>query len=119
MNPSGLSADQLSLQARARELAAGPVARRAAEVDRPISALLTDLEARGLLDSTLVIWHSEFGRMPISQKGVGRDHNPGAMTAWMAGTGIKGGQIIGSSDGFRYKAEQQPVAVKAYIDSGL
>ena len=69
--------------------------RHAAEVDRPIAGLLTDLKARGLLDSTLVIWHGEFGRMPISQKGVGRDHNPGAMTMWMAGAGIKGGQIIG------------------------
>jgi uncharacterized protein DUF1501 len=83
----------------------------AAEVDRPISALLTDLKARGLLDSTLVVWHGEFGRMPISQKGVGRDHNPGAMTVWMAGAGIKGGQIIGASDEFGYKAEQQPIAV--------
>jgi hypothetical protein len=83
----------------------------AAAVDRPISGLLTDLRARGLLDSTLVIWHGEFGRMPISQKGLGRDHNPGAMTAFMAGAGIKGGQIIGSSDEFGYKAEQQPIAV--------
>ena len=83
----------------------------AAEVDRPISALLTDLRARGLLDSTLVVWHGEFGRMPISQKGVGRDHNPGTMTAFMAGAGIKGGQIIGASDEFGYKAEQQPIAV--------
>ena len=49
----------------------------AAEMDRPIAGLLTDLKARGLLDSTLVIWHCEFGRMPISQRGVGRDHNPG------------------------------------------
>src|SRR5215467_11708606 len=85
--------------------------RHAAEVDRPIYALLTDLKARGLLDSTLVIWHGEFGRMPISQKGVGRDHNPGTMTVWMAGAKIKGGQIIGSSDEFGYKAEQQPIAV--------
>ena len=83
----------------------------AAEVDRPISALLTDLKARGLLDSTLVVWHGEFGRMPISQKGVGRDHNPGTMTVWMAGAGIKGGQIIGASDEFGYKAEQQPISV--------
>lgn len=83
----------------------------AAEVDGPISGLLTDLKARGLLDSTLVLWHGEFGRMPISQKGVGRDHNPGAMTAFMAGAGIAGGQIIGSSDEFGYKAEQQPIAV--------
>ena len=83
----------------------------AAAVDRPISGLLKDLKARGLLDSTLVVWHGEFGRMPISQKGVGRDHNPGTMTAWMAGARIKGGQIIGASDEFGYKAEQQPVAV--------
>ena len=85
--------------------------RHAAEVDRPISALLTDLKARGLLDTTLVLWHGEFGRMPISQKGVGRDHNPGTMTMWMAGARIKGGQIIGASDEFGYKAEQQPIAV--------
>src|SRR5450432_330476 len=85
--------------------------RHAAEVDRPISGLLTDLKARGLLDSTLVVWHGEFGRMPISQKGVGRDHNPGTMTMWMAGAGIKGGQIIGASDDFGYKAERQPIAV--------
>jgi hypothetical protein len=85
--------------------------RNAAAVDRPISGLLTDLKARGLLDDTLVLWHGEFGRMPISQKGVGRDHNPGAMTAWMTGAGIKGGQIVGASDEFGYKAEQQPIAV--------
>jgi len=70
----------------------------AAESDRPIAGLLTDLKARGLLDSTLVIWHGEFGRMPISQRGVGRDHNPGTMSIWMAGARIKGGQVIGSSD---------------------
>ena len=83
----------------------------AAEVDRPIAGLLTDLKARGLLDSTLVVWHGEFGRMPISQRGVGRDHNPGAMTIWMAGAKIKGGQIIGASDEFGYKAEEQPISV--------
>ena len=82
----------------------------AAESDRPIAGLLTDLKARGLLDSTLVIWHSEFGRMPISQRGIGRDHNPGALTVWMAGAGIKGGQAIGASDEFGYKAEQQPIS---------
>jgi hypothetical protein len=82
----------------------------AAESDLPIAGLLTDLKARGLLDTTLVIWHAEFGRMPISQRGVGRDHNPGAMTVWMAGAGIKGGQSIGASDEWGYKAEQQPVS---------
>lgn len=85
--------------------------KHAAEVDTPISGLLTDLAARGLLDSTLVIWQGEFGRMPISQRGVGRDHNPGAMSVWMAGAGIRGGQIIGSSDEFGYKAEEQPISV--------
>src|SRR5712692_10193527 len=83
----------------------------AAESDRPIAGLLTDLKARGLLDSTLVVWHGEFGRMPISQRGVGRDHNPGAMAVWMTGARIHGGQIIGASDEFGYKAEQQPVSV--------
>mgnify|MGYP000890745636 CR=1 FL=1 len=85
--------------------------KHAAEVDRPISALLTDLKVHGLLDSTLVIWQGEFGRMPISQRGVGRDHNPGAMSIWMAGAKIKGGQTIGSSDEFGYKAEDQPISI--------
>ena len=67
----------------------------AAEVDLPTAGLLTDLKARGLLDTTLVIMHSEFGRMPISQRGVGRDHNPGTQTVLMFGAGIKGGQVIG------------------------
>jgi hypothetical protein len=85
--------------------------KHAAEVDVPISGLLTDLRARGLLDSTLLVWHGEFGRMPISQRGVGRDHNPGAMSIWMAGARIKGGQVIGATDEFGYKAEEQPVSV--------
>ena len=85
--------------------------RHAAESDGPISALLTDLKATGLLDSTLVVWQGEFGRMPISQRGVGRDHNPGTMSIWMAGAKIKGGQIIGSSDEFGYRAQDQPVSV--------
>jgi hypothetical protein len=82
----------------------------AKETDLPIAGLLTDLKARGLLDSTLIIWHGEFGRMPISQRGVGRDHNPGVQTVWMAGAGIKGGQSIGSSDEWGYKAGEQPVS---------
>src|SRR5262245_36932850 len=82
----------------------------AKETDLPIAGLLTDLKALGLLDSTLVIWHSEFGRMPLSENGVGRDHNPGAMTVWMAGAGIKGGQSIGTSDELGYAAERQPIS---------
>ena len=82
----------------------------AAESDLPIAGLLTDLKARGLLDSTLIVWHGEFGRMPISQRGVGRDHNPGTQTAWMAGAGIQGGQAIGASDEFGYKALEQRIS---------
>jgi hypothetical protein len=82
----------------------------AAESDLPIAGLLTDLKARGLLDTTLVLWHAEFGRMPISQRGVGRDHNPGAMTVWMAGAGVDGGQVIGATDEFGYKALEQPIS---------
>ena len=81
----------------------------AREVDKPITALITDLKQRGLLDETLVLWHSEFGRMPISQRGVGRDRNPGAMTVFMTGAGIQGGQQTGSSDDVGYKAEDQKV----------
>jgi hypothetical protein len=79
--------------------------------DLPMAGLLTDLKARGLLDSTLVVWHAEFGRMPISQRGVGRDHNPGAQTVWMAGAKIKGGQVIGTSDDFGYKTAEQPIFI--------
>ncbi|MBM3738815.1 MAG: DUF1501 domain-containing protein [Acidobacteria bacterium] len=82
----------------------------AREIDRPIAGLIRDLKQRGLLEDTLVIWHSEFGRMPISQKGLGRDHNPGAMSFWMAGAGIRGGQIIGETDEFGYKATRDPVS---------
>ena len=84
--------------------------RHAPEVDIPIAGLITDLKRRGLLDETLVVWHSEFGRMPLSQKGVGRDHNPGALTVFMAGAGIKGGQSIGASDECGYKAAEQIVS---------
>jgi uncharacterized protein DUF1501 len=83
----------------------------AREVDQPITALITDLKRRGLLDETLVLWHTEFGRMPISQRGVGRDHNPNAFSFWMAGAGIEGGQVIGESDEFGYKVTKQPVSV--------
>jgi len=79
------------------------------EVDQPIAGLITDLKRRGLLDETLVMWHSEFGRMPISQRGVGRDHNPGAMTIFMLGAGIPGGQQIGVTDDVGYKAVEQPI----------
>ncbi len=68
--------------------------------DQPIAALLTDLKQRGLLDSTLVVWGSEFGRTPMSQSGNGRDHNPYGVTMWFAGGGVKGGQTLGETDDF-------------------
>ena len=67
-------------------------------VDKPIAGLLKDLKARGLLDETLVVWGGEFGRTPQSEKGDGRDHNPTGFTMWMAGGGVRGGQVIGSTD---------------------
>ncbi|MDB5390421.1 MAG: hypothetical protein JWM11_6067, partial [Planctomycetaceae bacterium] len=84
----------------------------AAETDQPIAALLADLEQRGLLDSTLVIWGGEFGRLPIVQKGgTGRDHNPLAFTVWMAGGGIKGGVHHGATDEIGHKAVVDRVSV--------
>ena len=66
-----------------------------AKTDLPIAGLLTDLKARGLLDSTLVVWSSEFGRTPLAEGKNGRDHHPYAFSMWMAGAGIKGGQVLG------------------------
>jgi hypothetical protein len=78
--------------------------RTALMVDKPISGLLTDLKARGLLEDTLVVWGGEFGRTPISQAGDGRDHNPYGYTMWMAGGGVKGGIAHGATDEFGYYA---------------
>jgi uncharacterized protein (DUF1501 family) len=72
--------------------------------DQPVAALLKDLKQRGLLDSTLVVWGSEFGRLPMSQSGNGRDHNPHGFTMWFAGGGVKGGQVIGETDEFGLNA---------------
>ena len=76
-------------------------------LDTGAAALLADLKSRGLLDSTLVICTSEFGRQPAAQ-GKGRDHNPGAFTAWMAGGGIKGGTAFGETDELGFKAAVDP-----------
>jgi len=80
-------------------------------VDQPVAALLQDLKQRGLLDSTLVVWASEFGRTPNSQGGKGRDHNPLGYTMWMAGGGVKGGQVIGKTDEFGLRAIERKIAV--------
>jgi hypothetical protein len=66
--------------------------------DKPIAGLLTDLKARGLLDSTLVVWGGEFGRTPMSEQGDGRDHNPYGFTMWLAGGGVQGGRAYGATD---------------------
>ena len=78
----------------------------AGEVDQPIAALLADLEQRGLLDSTLVVWGGEFGRMPFSegQNAPGRNHNPYGFCMWMAGGGVKGGMSYGETDDFGFEA---------------
>jgi hypothetical protein len=83
----------------------------ALETDRPVAGLLSDLQQRGLLDSTLVIWAGEFGRLPVSQKGAqpGRDHNPHANTAWLAGGGVKGGVCYGATDEVGSRAAVNPV----------
>jgi hypothetical protein len=85
----------------------------AGETDQPVAGLLTDLEQRGLLDDTLVIWCGEFGRLPLAQKGAkpGRDHNPHCFTAWMAGGGVQGGVSHGESDELGHKAAVNPVHV--------
>jgi hypothetical protein len=77
-------------------------------MDRPAAALLEDLRRRGLLDDTIVIWTTEFGRMPCSQGGKGRDHNPSAFTSWVAGGGFKGGVTYGASDEWSYRVAEEP-----------
>ena len=87
--------------------------RHAGETDQPIAALLADLEARGLLDSTLVVWGGEFGRMPFSEgEGKpGRNHNPYGFSMWMAGGGVKGGTIHGATDDLGFAAVENRVHV--------
>jgi len=79
--------------------------KRAKEIDIPVSGLLKDLKRRGLLEDTLVIFHTEFGRMPTFQaKTKGRDHNPQGFTVWMAGAGVQGGTSYGATDELGWKA---------------
>jgi hypothetical protein len=82
--------------------------RKAAETDRPVSALLKDLKRRGLLDETLVVWGGEFGRSPEAESGRGRDHHNLGFTMWMAGGGIKGGQAVGATDAIGLHAVDRP-----------
>ena len=86
------------------------------KTDKPVAALLKDLKQRGLLESTLVLWAGEFGRLPIAQFQTGqpepgRDHNHHAFSAWMAGGGVKGGTVYGATDELGYKAVENQVSV--------
>lgn len=81
--------------------------RMAAQVDRPIAGLMHDLKRRGLLDSTLVLWGGEFGRSPEAQDGQGRDHHNLGFTMWLAGGGIKGGQVVGATDAIGLRAVER------------
>lgn len=93
------------------------LAHNALMVDQPIAALLKDLKARGLLEDTLVVWGSEFGRTPLGENRsgfktvTGRDHHPKAFTLWLAGGGVKGGQVIGASDDIGWDVIENPVHV--------
>jgi arylsulfatase A-like enzyme len=79
--------------------------------EKPIAALIQDLKARGLFDSTLIVWNSEFGRTPLAEGKNGRDHHPYGFSMWMAGAGIKGGRALGATDEFGLRAVDQPKSV--------
>lgn len=82
--------------------------------DKPVAALLTDLKRRGLWDDTLVIWGGEFGRMPMSEQGTGRDHNPWGYSVWLAGGGVKAGLAYGSTDDVGLRAADKPVHIRNF-----
>ena len=82
-----------------------------AATDKPVAGLLRDLKSRGLLDDTLVIWGGEFGRMPMSEAGKGRDHNPWGYSVLMAGAGVRGGYAHGATDAIGLRAADKPVHV--------
>ncbi len=85
--------------------------RLCAQSDLPVAGLLNDLKGRGLLESTLVVWGGEFGRTPMTEGTTGRDHNPHGFSMWLAGGGIKGGQVIGATDAVGLRAEQDKTHV--------
>jgi hypothetical protein len=94
----------------------GSIRQLAPATDRPSAALIKDLKQRGMLDDTLVIWGGEFGRTVYSQGSLskdnyGRDHHPRNFTMWMAGGGIKGGQVYGETDDFSYNVLEKPVHI--------
>jgi hypothetical protein len=82
-----------------------------AETDKPMAGLIKDLKSRGLFDSTLIVWHGEFGRLPISERMDGRDHNANGFSVWLTGGGVKGGTVIGATDQYGYRAVENPKSV--------
>jgi hypothetical protein len=86
---------------------------QAASMDQPVAALLTDLKARGMLDDTLVLWTTEFGRTPFTEGigGKGRDHHQHVFTCWLAGAGVKPGSAYGTSDEVGYRPGDNPVSI--------
>jgi uncharacterized protein (DUF1501 family) len=82
-----------------------------AKIDRPIAGLIRDLRQRGMLDSTLIVWAGEFGRTPVMQGSMGRDHNPYGFSVWMAGGGVRGGQAIGATDELGFRAVERKVHI--------
>ncbi len=82
--------------------------------DQPIAGLLADLKQRGLWDDTLIIWGGEFGRMPMSEQGKGRDHNPWGYTIWLAGGGVKPGMAYGATDAVGLRAAENPVHIRNF-----
>lgn len=84
------------------------------KTDQPIAALLQDLKQRGLMEDTLVIWSGEFGRMPMSEQGTGRDHNPWGFCGWLAGAGISGGRAWGATDDIGLRAAEDRVSVNDF-----
>ena len=83
--------------------------KNALSVDEPISGLLTDLKQRGMMEDTLVVWGTEFGRTPVAQGKDGRDHNPAGFSVWLSGAGVKAGYSHGSTDDFGYFAQENKV----------
>ncbi len=85
----------------------GSHSKMANKSDQPVAGLLAELEGKGLLDSTLVVWGSEFGRTPLAEGKNGRDHHPYGFSMWMAGAGIQGGRALGATDEFGLRAVEQ------------
>jgi uncharacterized protein (DUF1501 family) len=97
------------------------IAKKCEQIDRPMTALLKDLEQRGMLDETLIVWSGEFGRTSMAENRggvaapfVGRDHNPNAFTLWMAGGGVRSGMTYGATDELGYRIAESPVHLRDF-----